>query len=52
MADKTTPLVAAKTRIVYGGSVSPVTCDTLAEEADVDGFLVGGARCEQRWPRS
>jgi len=35
--------VAASTRIIYGGSVSPKNCDELAVQPDVDGFLVGGA---------
>ncbi len=35
--------VAHKTRILYGGSVTAANCDSLAKQADVDGFLVGGA---------
>jgi triosephosphate isomerase len=35
--------VAEKTRIIYGGSVSEKNCKELAKEADIDGFLVGGA---------
>lgn len=35
--------VSAKTRIIYGGSVSPANCAELAKEEDIDGFLVGGA---------
>ncbi|KAK4630881.1 Triosephosphate isomerase [Fulvia fulva] len=34
---------AEKTRIIYGGSVSEKNCKELAKEADIDGFLVGGA---------
>lgn len=34
---------AAALRIVYGGSVKPANCRELAQCADVDGFLVGGA---------
>ncbi|KAL3474139.1 Triosephosphate isomerase [Aspergillus californicus] len=34
---------ADNTRIIYGGSVSEKNCKELAKEADVDGFLVGGA---------
>lgn len=34
---------AEKTRIIYGGSVSEKNCRELAKEADIDGFLVGGA---------
>jgi len=32
-----------KTRILYGGSVSEKNCKELAKQADIDGFLVGGA---------
>ncbi|KAK3074622.1 triosephosphate isomerase [Teratosphaeriaceae sp. CCFEE 6253] len=35
--------VAEATRIIYGGSVSEKNCRDLAKEADIDGFLVGGA---------
>lgn len=35
--------VAAKTRIVYGGSVTPENSAELFTKEDVDGFLVGGA---------
>jgi triosephosphate isomerase len=35
--------VAEETRILYGGSVSEKNCKELAKEADIDGFLVGGA---------
>ncbi|OOF93094.1 hypothetical protein ASPCADRAFT_398728 [Aspergillus carbonarius ITEM 5010] len=35
--------VSENTRIIYGGSVSEKNCRELAKEADVDGFLVGGA---------
>ena len=31
------------TRIIYGGSVSEKNCKDLAKQADIDGFLVGGA---------
>ncbi len=34
---------AEKTRIIYGGSVSEKNCKELAKQADIDGFLVGGA---------
>ncbi|KAI9846369.1 MAG: triosephosphate isomerase [Thelocarpon superellum] len=34
---------ASKTRIIYGGSVSEKNSRDLAKEADIDGFLVGGA---------
>jgi len=35
--------VAAKLRILYGGSVSAANCKELAKMPDIDGFLVGGA---------
>lgn len=35
--------VARTTRIQYGGSVNAKNCDELAQQADIDGFLVGGA---------
>lgn len=35
--------VAHETRIQYGGSVNAKNCDELAKQADIDGFLVGGA---------
>lgn len=35
--------VAEKTRILYGGSVTPENSAELYEKEDVDGFLVGGA---------
>ncbi|XP_069699382.1 triosephosphate isomerase B [Periplaneta americana] len=35
--------VANETRIVYGGSVTGANCVDLGKEADIDGFLVGGA---------
>lgn len=34
---------ANATRIIYGGSVSEKNCKDLAKQADIDGFLVGGA---------
>jgi triosephosphate isomerase len=34
---------AEATRILYGGSVSGKNCKELAKQADIDGFLVGGA---------
>ncbi|KXL46612.1 hypothetical protein M433DRAFT_153552 [Acidomyces richmondensis BFW] len=34
---------AEETRIIYGGSVNEKNCKDLAKEADIDGFLVGGA---------
>jgi triosephosphate isomerase (TIM) len=35
--------VAAATRILYGGSVKPQNAQSLLEQPDVDGALVGGA---------
>ncbi|XP_054164910.1 triosephosphate isomerase-like [Oppia nitens] len=37
------PAVAESTRIIYGGSVTGGNAKELAQEKDVDGFLVGGA---------
>ena len=34
---------AANIRIIYGGSVKPQNCASLAAEKDIDGFLIGGA---------
>ncbi|WP_029768111.1 triose-phosphate isomerase [Haloglycomyces albus] len=35
--------VAAKVRVLYGGSVKGANCASIMEKADVDGALVGGA---------
>lgn len=35
--------MAEKTRILYGGSLSPKNADALLREADIDGGLIGGA---------
>lgn len=35
--------VAERTRILYGGSVTEKNSSELGKQADVDGFLVGGA---------
>jgi triosephosphate isomerase len=35
--------IAAKIRILYGGSVSPDNVDSLLSKPDIDGALVGGA---------
>ncbi|PYH40193.1 triose-phosphate isomerase TPI1 [Aspergillus saccharolyticus JOP 1030-1] len=43
LADAISAEAAENTRIIYGGSVSEKNCRELAKEADVDGFLVGGA---------
>ena len=36
--------IAAKVRIIYGGSVSGANCKELAQQGDIDGFLVGGKK--------
>jgi len=38
-----TPEVAESVCIIYGGSVKGSNCKNLASQADIDGFLVGGA---------
>jgi triosephosphate isomerase len=43
LADHISPAVAQATRIQYGGSVNAANCKKLAEQPDIDGFLVGGA---------
>jgi len=43
LAKEISPEVADNTRILYGGSVNEKNCKDLAKEADIDGFLVGGA---------
>ncbi|CAF1036051.1 unnamed protein product [Rotaria sordida] len=35
--------IAKNIRIIYGGSVSGSNCKELAQQPDIDGFLVGGA---------
>lgn len=35
--------VAESVRIQYGGSVTAANCKELGSQADIDGFLVGGA---------
>eukprot|EP00055_Hartaetosiga_balthica_P003044 m.6243 g.6243 ORF g.6243 m.6243 type:complete len:250 (-) comp2565_c0_seq1:145-894(-) len=42
--------VANATRIVYGGSVKIANCKDLASQADIDGFLVGGASLMDDFP--
>ncbi len=37
------PVVAANTRIIYGGSANAANCDELYAMKDINGFLVGGA---------
>ena len=43
LAEKLGAETADALRILYGGSVKPANCRELAQCADVDGFLVGGA---------
>lgn len=42
-AKNVSPAVAESVRIIYGGSVTADNAKTLAQEKDIDGFLVGGA---------
>jgi len=42
--------VADTTRILYGGSVKTSNCQELSKQADVDGFLVGGASMKEDFP--
>ena len=43
VADHVTAAASSAIRIIYGGSVTGKTCVELAGQADIDGFLVGGA---------
>ncbi|KAI6184148.1 Triosephosphate isomerase [Aphelenchoides bicaudatus] len=43
LKEKVSADVSAKTRIIYGGSVTADNAAELAKNPDVDGFLVGGA---------
>ena len=43
LGEQVSPDVAEATRIIYGGSVSASNSAQLAQEKDIDGFLVGGA---------
>ncbi|KAI0266353.1 triose phosphate isomerase [Gloeopeniophorella convolvens] len=43
LASVVSPAVAESTRIIYGGSVTAANCKELSTQADIDGFLVGGA---------
>jgi len=43
IGEKVSSEAAEKTRILYGGSVNARNCKELAKQADIDGFLVGGA---------
>lgn len=42
-ADKLGSSTADSLRIIYGGSVAAKNCKELANQPDIDGFLVGGA---------
>lgn len=43
LKEKVSENVSNSLRIIYGGSVTGGNCRELAKEADIDGFLVGGA---------
>lgn len=43
LTTKVNETVAQSTRIIYGGSVTGENCQELIGQADIDGFLVGGA---------
>ncbi|KAI7687119.1 Triosephosphate isomerase [Sarcoptes scabiei] len=43
IAENISPQIAESIRIIYGGSVTAANAKELASQADVDGFLVGGA---------
>ncbi|EEQ89956.1 triosephosphate isomerase [Blastomyces dermatitidis] len=43
LGEKISPSAAENTRVIYGGSVTEKNCRDLAQQPDVDGFLVGGA---------
>jgi triosephosphate isomerase len=43
LKDNVSQEVSDNTRIIYGGSVTAANAKELAQEKDVDGFLVGGA---------
>jgi len=43
IADKVSPDVASKVRIVYGGSLNDKNADGLLSQPDIDGGLIGGA---------
>ena len=43
ISEKVSADVAGGVRIIYGGSVKKANCADLASQADIDGFLVGGA---------
>ncbi|EGC40028.1 hypothetical protein DICPUDRAFT_44767 [Dictyostelium purpureum] len=43
IAENVSKDVANQTSIMYGGSVGASNCSDLSKQADIDGFLVGGA---------
>jgi triosephosphate isomerase len=43
LSESISPAAAAKTRVIYGGSVTDTNAGELIKQLDVDGFLVGGA---------
>lgn len=43
LKEKVDAKAADETRVLYGGSVSEKNCVELSKQADIDGFLVGGA---------
>ncbi|OJD28484.1 triosephosphate isomerase [Blastomyces percursus] len=43
LGERISPEAAENTRVIYGGSVTEKNCRDLAQQPDVDGFLVGGA---------
>lgn len=43
LCENVSPDVAESVRIQYGGSVTADNCKELSGQADIDGFLVGGA---------
>lgn len=43
LSTKVGDTVAQSVRIIYGGSVTGDNCQDLIKQADIDGFLVGGA---------
>ncbi len=48
LADLFDEKVAEKVQILYGGSVKPQNAQTLFEQPDIDGGLIGGASLEAR----
>jgi len=47
LAAQVSSAVAESTRIIYGGSVKGSNCGELITQADIDGFLVGGASLKE-----